>query len=380
MRPQRGRKPSSSAAAATGSSCCRAQLRIGLVAVVERDAERLHLRRRPRHLGGEAVDAARPGLRGRVELEPVLAGVGQLVDADDRAGQLARAPGHAGDQAVAAGEPPQLDARAVGHARVLRPGDDRREDAVDVEEDGRAFGLGGEQGEWVHARRVGAMATAKLVGIGLVAGAFGALFGVGGGIVIVPLLVFLFAFDQRRASATSLGAILITAVAGAATYGLHGEVKPGAAAIVGLPAVAGVLIGTSAPAAGTAACAHLRLRDRAGGGRRQAARLTIVLVGLLGLAAGVLAGLFGVGGGIVFVPALDLRARPVAVARRGDVAARDPADGDRRLLAPAPLREHRSARCADRRPRLDHRRPGGRRRRPSRCPNRSCAGSSACSC
>jgi len=89
------------------------------------------------------------------------------------------------------------------------------------------------------------MATAKLVGIGLVAGAFGALFGVGGGIVIVPLLVFLFAFDQRRASATSLGAILITLIAGAATYALHGEVKPGAAAIVGLPAVAGVLIGTS---------------------------------------------------------------------------------------------------------------------------------------
>ena len=63
--------------------------------------------------------------------------------------------------------------------------------------------------------------------------------------MIVPLLVFLFAFDQRRASATSLGAILITAIAGAATYGLHGEVKPGAAAIVGLPAVAGVLLGTS---------------------------------------------------------------------------------------------------------------------------------------
>jgi len=63
--------------------------------------------------------------------------------------------------------------------------------------------------------------------------------------VIVPLLVFLFAFDQRRASATSLAAILFTAVAGAATYGLHGEVKPGAAAVVGLPAVAGVLIGTS---------------------------------------------------------------------------------------------------------------------------------------
>ncbi len=85
----------------------------------------------------------------------------------------------------------------------------------------------------------------KLVGIGLVSGFFGALFGVGGGIVIVPLLVFLFSFDQRRASATSLAAILVSSVAGAATYALHGDVKPGAAAAIGLPAVAGVLIGTA---------------------------------------------------------------------------------------------------------------------------------------
>ena len=85
----------------------------------------------------------------------------------------------------------------------------------------------------------------KLVGIGLLSGFFGALFGVGGGIVIVPLLVFLCAFGQRRASATSLAAILISSIAGAATYALHGDVKPGAAAAIGLPAVAGVLIGTA---------------------------------------------------------------------------------------------------------------------------------------
>lgn len=86
---------------------------------------------------------------------------------------------------------------------------------------------------------------AKLVGIGLVAGLFGALFGVGGGIVIVPLLVVLFAYDQRRASATSLAAILLSSIAGATTYALHGDVKPGAAAIVGIPAVLGVLGGTA---------------------------------------------------------------------------------------------------------------------------------------
>jgi uncharacterized membrane protein YfcA len=89
------------------------------------------------------------------------------------------------------------------------------------------------------------VATVKLVGIGLAAGFFAALFGVGGGIVIVPLLVLLLAFDQRRASATSLAAILLSSVAGAFTYALHGEVKPGAAALVGIPAVVGVLAGTS---------------------------------------------------------------------------------------------------------------------------------------
>ena len=89
------------------------------------------------------------------------------------------------------------------------------------------------------------MPVVKLLLVGFVAGAFGALLGVGGGIVIVPLLLWLH-FDQRRASATSLAAILLSAAAGAVTYAFHGEVKPGAAALVGIPAVLGVLVGTAA--------------------------------------------------------------------------------------------------------------------------------------
>ncbi len=85
----------------------------------------------------------------------------------------------------------------------------------------------------------------KLLAIGLAAGFFGAIFGVGGGIVIVPLLTLLLAFDQRRAAATSLAAILVSAVAGAITYAFHGEVKVGAAALVGIPAVIGVIAGTA---------------------------------------------------------------------------------------------------------------------------------------
>ena len=63
--------------------------------------------------------------------------------------------------------------------------------------------------------------------------------------MIVPLLLLLLRFGQRRAAATSLAAILVSSVAGAITYALHGEVKPGAALLVGIPAMVGVLGGAA---------------------------------------------------------------------------------------------------------------------------------------
>jgi uncharacterized membrane protein YfcA len=85
----------------------------------------------------------------------------------------------------------------------------------------------------------------RLLLIGLVAGFFSALFGVGGGVVIVPLLLLIGGFELRSASATSLGAIAITAAAGVATYAVHGDVEPVYAALVGVPATVGVLGGTA---------------------------------------------------------------------------------------------------------------------------------------
>jgi uncharacterized protein len=86
----------------------------------------------------------------------------------------------------------------------------------------------------------------RLVAIGLLAGLFSALFGVGGGIVIVPLLIGVAAFGAREATATSLGAIVVTATAGVALYTLHDKVDPGYAALVGVPAMAGAFLGTAA--------------------------------------------------------------------------------------------------------------------------------------
>jgi uncharacterized protein len=85
----------------------------------------------------------------------------------------------------------------------------------------------------------------RLVVIGLVAGLFSTLFGVGGGIVIVPLLILLAGLDGRAASGTSLAAIGITALAGTILYAFEGHVEVGYAALVGLPAAAGALAGTT---------------------------------------------------------------------------------------------------------------------------------------
>lgn len=85
----------------------------------------------------------------------------------------------------------------------------------------------------------------RLVLIGLVAGVFSSLFGVGGGIVIVPLLIMGASFAAKEASAVSLGAIAITALAGVVLYSLRGKVDVEYAALVGLPAMAGALAGAS---------------------------------------------------------------------------------------------------------------------------------------
>jgi uncharacterized protein len=160
----------------------------------------------------------------------------------------------------------------------------------------------------------------RLAGIGLAAGFLGAILGVGGGIIVVPLLVHLFGYDQRRAAATSMGAIAITASVASVSYGVQGHLRAGDAALLGVPAAFGVV-------GGTALQQRIPLRGLQAG---FAALLVVVAVRLLapdalpfhdvhhrswwvyalalavGLAGGILSGLFGVGGGILFVPTLVL--------------------------------------------------------------------------
>ena len=59
--------------------------------------------------------------------------------------------------------------------------------------------------------------------MGLVAGFLSALLGIGGGVVVVPMLVLLFGLDPKIAIGTSLAYIVPVALAGAVQHGLKGQ-------------------------------------------------------------------------------------------------------------------------------------------------------------
>jgi uncharacterized membrane protein YfcA len=86
--------------------------------------------------------------------------------------------------------------------------------------------------------------TLKLAVIGTAAGAFSGLLGVGGGSVIVPLLIVWLAYGEREATGTSMMAIVVIAALAVTVQAFYGNVDPPNAALVGIPAIGGVLAGT----------------------------------------------------------------------------------------------------------------------------------------
>ena len=85
--------------------------------------------------------------------------------------------------------------------------------------------------------------TIRLAGIGILAGAFSGLFGVGGGVVMVPLLLLWLGFGERRATATSLCAIVVIAAMAGGFQAAYGNVEWGDALLLAPAAVVGVALG-----------------------------------------------------------------------------------------------------------------------------------------
>ena len=174
----------------------------------------------------------------------------------------------------------------------------------------------------------------RVVLVGLVAGFLSGLFGVGGGILIVPALVLLLGFTQRLAHGTSLAAVLPIAIASLTTYAFEDKVDWKVGALLAVGAVAGAVIGTHilhrlphdtlaiAFAVLLVATAVRLLLDHSDAGERGDLHpITVVTLIIVGLITGVLAGLLGVGGGIFVVPAMVVGyGIPAAVAKGTSLA------------------------------------------------------------
>jgi hypothetical protein len=156
--------------------------------------------------------------------------------------------------------------------------------------------------------------------IGAVAGIAGGLFGVGGGIVLIPLLTLAFRLSQHEAHGTSLAAIGATAIASLFVYGAHSNVAWGTAALVGVASALTARYGARLAARMSSrdlkrafavflllvAARLLWKAPSSGGPPFHSLPVAIGFDLLLGAAVGVLAGLMGVGGGILAVPAFTL--------------------------------------------------------------------------
>ena len=87
------------------------------------------------------------------------------------------------------------------------------------------------------------LAKVPIIGIGLVAGVVSSMFGVGGGIILVPLLIFLLNFDIHEAVGTSLLIIIPTVLVGASVHYRLGNVNLVVALFVIVGGVIGAWIG-----------------------------------------------------------------------------------------------------------------------------------------
>lgn len=156
----------------------------------------------------------------------------------------------------------------------------------------------------------------KFVAVGFAAGILGGGLGVGGGIILVPLLIWV-GLDRHRAHATSLAAIILIAVAGAVSFGYSGELRLDVGLSIGVGGVVGSILGANAMNRMSARSltivfgivllvAGLRMVSGAdplpGAGDLSTAALVAISIGI-GIVAGFFAGMAGIGGGVVNVPA-----------------------------------------------------------------------------
>ncbi len=158
--------------------------------------------------------------------------------------------------------------------------------------------------------------------IGLAAGCFGGLVGLGGGVVMIPLMVGMAGLQQKQAHGTSLVALVFTGLVGAATYGMKGQVDLLGAGLLAVTATVTARFGAryahvlpewklkrSFGAFLIVIALILLARPWLGGsGAHAPTWATAAVLLTTGLFTGFLSGMMGVGGGSIMVPAMVLLA------------------------------------------------------------------------
>ncbi len=158
--------------------------------------------------------------------------------------------------------------------------------------------------------------------IGLAAGSFGGLFGLGGGVIMIPLMVGILKMGQHKAHGTSLVALIFTGIAGTVIYALQGSVDVLAAVLLASTAIFTSRLG--ARFANT--LPEWKLKRFFGGFMILVTVLLLLKPYLAGIAVsgmgwskiivllftgiftGFLSGMMGVGGGTIMVPSMVLLA------------------------------------------------------------------------
>lgn len=154
-----------------------------------------------------------------------------------------------------------------------------------------------------------------LVLVGVLVGLCSGLFGLGGGVLVVPALTFLLGYDIKLASGTSLLAILIPSVSGVIAYGSQGDVNVLIAGLLALGSIVGAPVGSWVLSKVRpitvhwfyvlfllAVIASMFLEAPVRGGAVEVTPVGAVALVGAGFVAGVCGGLLGIGGGMVVVP------------------------------------------------------------------------------
>ena len=153
-----------------------------------------------------------------------------------------------------------------------------------------------------------------LIPLGFAAGMLGSMIGLGGGIIVVPVLTFL-GFTPTAAASNSLFAALSNAIASTASYSKQKRIEYSLGLKLGLLSVPGTVLGAIISSdVGSdlfkilfgfvliASAAYIFLRKKIESKEKKISLQMMVFAIGASFFAGIISSFFGIGGGIVFVP------------------------------------------------------------------------------